>query len=136
MKKVASLCLLFVIVVTSSFSQSKTRRLPSSINHPSLNLYAPYISHDGNALLFISDSGEDGALTLNYTSRENDWTPPAAIPKTINHRITFLRGYSLSADGKRMYYSSAKSPTIGGYDIFTSELKGTVWADPQNILLP
>src|SRR6478609_244423 len=110
MKKVASLCLLFVIVVTSSFSQSKTRRLPSSINHP--------------------------ALKLNYTSRENDWTPPAAIPKTINHRITFLRGYSLSADGKRMYYSSAKSPTIGGYDIFTSELKGTVWADPQNILLP
>jgi Tol biopolymer transport system component len=136
MKKVASLCLLLIITITTSFSQAKTRRLPSSINHPSLNLYAPYISHDGNALLFISDSGEDGALTLNYTSRENDWAPPTVIPKTINHRITFLRGYGLSADGKRMYYSSAKSPTIGGYDIFTSELKGTVWTDPQNILLP
>ena len=136
MKKVFLLCFLLIVVITASFSQAKTRRLPSSINHPSLNLYAPYISHDGNALLFISDSGEDGALTLNYTSRESDWSPPIVIPKNINHRITFLRGYGLSADGKRMYYSSAKSPTIGGYDIFTSELKGTVWADPQNILLP
>ncbi len=136
MKKIVSLSLLLIVTVTASFSQAKTRRLPSSINHPSLNLYAPYISHDGNALLFISDSGEDGALTLNYTSRENDWSPPSVIPKTINHRITFLRGYGLSADGKRMYYSSAKSPTIGGYDIFTSELRGTVWADPQNLLLP
>ncbi len=94
------------------------------------------MSHDGNALLFISDSGEDGTLTLNYTSRESDWSPPMVIPKNINHRITFLRGYGLSADGKRLYYSSAKSPTIGGYDIFTSELKGNAWADPQNILLP
>jgi hypothetical protein len=136
MKKVVLFCLLLIVAVTTSFSQAKTRRLPSSINHPSLNLYAPYISLDGNALLFISDSGEDGALTLNYTSRESDWSPPIVIPKTINHRITFVRGYGLSADGKRLYYSSAKSPTIGGYDIFTSELKGNIWADPQNMLLP
>ncbi len=125
-----------ITFVLSSFSQSATRRLPSSINHPSLNLYAPYISNDGNALLYISDSGEDGALTLNYSYRESDWSPPMVIPKTINHRITFLRGYGLSADGKQMYYSSAKSPTIGGYDIFTSTLKGNTWADPQNLLLP
>ncbi len=125
-----------IAAVLSSFSQSATRRLPSSINHPSLNLYAPYISNDGNGLLFLSDSGEDGALTLNYSYRDSDWSPPMVIPKSINHRITFLRGYGLSADGKRMYYSSAKAPTIGGYDIFTSEIKGNTWGDPQNLLLP
>lgn len=136
MKKIVALCFLMIVIYTSSFSQAKTRRLTSSINHPSLNLFAPYISHDGNALLFLSDNGEDRALTLNYTSRESDWSPPAVIPKNINHKLTFLRGYGLSADGKRMYYSSVKSPTIGGYDIFTSELKGIVWTDPQNLLLP
>ena len=59
-------CVLLVV------GQAKTRRLPGIINHPSMNVQAPYVSHDGNALLFVSDMGEDGALTVAYTSREND----------------------------------------------------------------
>ncbi len=116
--------------------QAKTRRLPGIINHPSLNLYAPYISHDGNALLFVSDNGEDGALTVSYTSRENDWSEPVELPKNVNHRLVYLKGFSLSADGKKMYFTSTKSPVVGGYDIMMSELKGKAWTEPQNFMLP
>jgi hypothetical protein len=131
-------CFFFLILVpfTSLFGQAKTRRLPSIINHPSFNLFAPYISHDGNALLFVSDTGEDGALTVSYTSRENDWSQPAELPKNVNHRLVYLKGFALSADGKKMFFTSTKSPVVGGYDIMTSELKGKAWTEPQNLMLP
>lgn len=131
-------CLLVLLQFTIFFAvgQAKTRRLPGIINHPSLNVYAPYISHDGNALLFVSDMGEDGALTVAYTSRENDWVEPVELPKTINNRSVFLKGFALSADGRRMFFTSAKSPVVGGYDILSSELKGKSWAEPENLFLP
>ena len=120
MKKIICFLLLFQIVATAALSQSKTRRLPGIINHPSLNLYAPFVSHDGNALLFVSDNGEDGALTVSYTSRENDWSEPVELSKNVNHRLIYLKGFSLSADGKKLYFTSTKSPIVGGYDIMAS----------------
>ncbi len=128
--------LLFVHVTIALHAQAKIRRLPGIINHPSLNLYAPYISHDGNALLFVSDNGEDGALTVSYTSRENDWSEPVELSKNVNHRLVYLKGFSLSADGKKLYFTSTKSPIVGGYDIMMSELKGKAWSEPQNFMLP
>ena len=136
MKKLACVYALLHIIVLAVFSQAKTRRLPGIINHPSLNLYAPYISHDGNALLFLSDNGEDGAPIVSFTSRENDWSEPVELPKNINNRLTFIKGYSLSADGKKLYFTSTKTPVVGGYDIMSSELKGKTWSEPQNFLLP
>ena len=129
--------LLFMLITTVLvIAQANTRRLPGIINHPSFNKYAPYVSHDGNALLFVSDSGEDGSLTVSYTSRENDWSEPVELPKNINHRLVYLKGFALSADGKKIYFTSTKSPIVGGYDIMTSELKGKVWTEPQNLMLP
>lgn len=127
---------LFLITINLVYGQAKTRRLPGIINHPSFNLFAPFISHDGNALLFVSDTGEDGALTVSYTSRENDWTQPVELPKNVNHRLVYLKGFGLSADGKKLYFTSTKSPVVGGYDIMISELKGTSWTEPQNLMLP
>ena len=75
-------------------------------------------------------------MTVSYTARDQDWTPPVELPKQLNSRLNFNPGYALSANGKRIYITCAKSPTIGGYDIFTSELKGTVWSNPENLTLP
>jgi hypothetical protein len=127
------LCCFFAV---AAFGQAQTRRLPSIINHPSNDLFAPYISFDGNALLFIANTGQDGALALSYTARETDWSAPVEMPKHVTTRLNFLKGYALSADGKKMYYTCAKSPVIGGYDIMVTELKGTTWTAPENLLLP
>lgn len=128
--------LLCLAVTVTPFAQSKVRKLPSIINHPSLDLFAPYISFDGNALLFTSNTGQDGALMVSYTSRETDWSTPVELPKYLNTRLNYSKGYALSADGKKMYFTCAKSPVIGGYDIFTSELKGSTWSQPENLMLP
>lgn len=136
MRKLICVLSLIVFPLITTLAQAKTRRLPSIINHPSLNLFAPYISLDGNALLFVSDDGEDRTLTVFYTTRENDWVEPVVLPKIVNHRLVYLRGFALSADGKKLYFTAAKSPVVGGYDIMTSDLKGTTWTEPQNLMLP
>lgn len=136
MTKMIKVLLCVVCFSGSVVAQSPMRKLPSIINHPSLNLYAPYMSADGNAIAFISNSGQDGAYTISYTSREQDWTPPVELPKHLNNRLNFMRGYALNADGKKIYVTSAKTPVVGGYDIFVSELKGSTWTQPENLMLP
>lgn len=119
------------------FSQAKIRKVSTVINHPSLNVYAPYISADANALVFLSDNAEDQMLTPFFTFRENgDWNEPQVLPKTINTRLNFLRGYGLSANGETLFFSTMKSPGVGGFDIWASEWKGTVWTNPVNFGAP
>lgn len=127
----------YCIITTSLIAQPKTRKFSTSINHPSINLYAPYLSADGTAIVFISDNAEDNALTPYYSFKENaDWKEPKVLPKNIYSRSNFLNGYSLSADGKKMFLSSNKSPGLGGFDLWFSEWKGTAWSEPVNFGSP
>jgi hypothetical protein len=135
MKKII-LLLLLLVCISEAWSQAKTRRLSSIINHPSLNVSSPYMSFDGNAILYVADNGQDGALTVLYSARESDWKEPIELPKHLNARLNFFRGYALSADGKRMFYTGAKSPTVGGYDIFYADLNGNTWGQPVNLMTP
>jgi hypothetical protein len=119
------------------YGQAKFRKLPGTVNHPSYNNYAPYLSADANAIVFLSDNAEDNALAPFFSTRDNnDWKEPQALPKSIYSRLNFLRGFALSADGKKLFFTTTKSPTVGGFDIQMSELKGNTWADPANLGLP
>ncbi|MEX2235679.1 MAG: hypothetical protein WD824_26210 [Cyclobacteriaceae bacterium] len=133
-------CALIGIALLASFElvgQAKVRKLSAIINHPSLNLYAPYVSADANALVFLSDNAEDNALTPFFSFRENaDWKDPQVLPKNVNTRLNFLRGYGLSADGRTLFFSTMKSPGVGGFDICTSDWKGSAWTNPVNLGAP
>jgi hypothetical protein len=138
-QKVVTLCAAFLSLCSFSdgWAQAKVRKMSTIINHPSLNIYAPYVSADANALVFLSDNAEDHALTPFFTFRKsNDWEEPQVLPKTINTRLNFLRGFGLTADGGTLLFSTLKSPGVGGFDIWTSDWKGTVWANPANLGAP
>lgn len=127
-------CLLLLSQV--AFSQAKIRRLPNSINNPSINVFAPFISLDGSTILFTSDYADDGTLVY-YSQREvGDWKQPVELPKHLNTRLNLMKGYSLSADGKTLYITSAKSGGVGGFDIWSSELTGSTWSPIKNLFLP
>jgi hypothetical protein len=129
---------LFLIWASANvYGQAKTRKMPSTINHPSVNVFSPYLSADANAMVFISDNAEDNVLTPFYTFRDNaDWREPQLFPKSIHTRLNFLKGFGLSADGKKMYYTTLKQPGVGGFDIWVSEWKGNSWTEPVNPGLP
>lgn len=127
-------CLLLISLM--AFPQAKMRRLPNSINNPSINVFAPFISFDGSAILFTSDYADDGTLVY-YSQREaGDWKQPVELPKHLNTKLNFLKGYSLSPDGKTMFITSAKSGGVGNYDIWSSELTGSTWGEIKNLFLP
>lgn len=132
--------LLFAIMaqgVTAAFGQNQMRKMANNLNHPAINNYAPYISLDGNSLVYISDIGEDAALTMTYTTRDGvNWKDPIMLPRVVNNRSNFLKGYGLSPDGKTLYIANQKSNGMGGFDIYASQLKGSIWQEPVNMLLP
>lgn len=137
MKPLAIAAVLVLLAPVCLFAQAKVRRLPNTINHPSFNAYVPYLSADANAIVFLSDNAEDNMLAPFYTTRDNaDWKEPQLLPKSIYTRLNFLRGFALNADGKKLYYSTMKTPSVGGFDIWTSDLKGNTWSEPVNVGMP
>lgn len=113
------------------------RKLPQSINRPNVNITAPFISLDGNTLLFTSDYSENNEPTIYYSQKDQvNWKEPQVLPRHINNTLNFASDYTLSADGKVIYISSIKSGGIGGYDIYAGTLKGASWGDFQNMFLP
>ncbi len=128
---------LLLLISFQGNAQAKFRKLSSVINYPSYNTYAPYISADANAIVFVSDNAEDNAEVPFYTLRGGaDWIEPIMLPKHIYTRLNSQRGYALSADGKKLFYSTLKTPSVGAFDIWSSDLKGTSWGQPVNLGLP
>lgn len=126
-------CLL--LISQMAFSQAKIRRLPNSINNPSINVFAPFMSLDGSSILFTSDYADNENMVY-YSQKEDDWKQPVELPKHLNTRLNLLKGYSLSPNGKTLYITSAKSGGVGGFDIWISELSGTIWSPIKNLFLP
>src|SRR5690606_11339863 len=110
-----------------AFSQAARRRLPSSVYHPAINHFAPYMSLDGDALGLIPVNAVDYMLTLFFILRtqRSDWRPPAELHRTIHTRLEYLWGYTLSQDGKILYFSTIKTPGVGGYELWMSERNGS-----------
>lgn len=119
-------------------AQPKTVKMPNNINHPSINLSSPFISLDGNNLIFIADNGEDNVLSMNYTSKIDavNWKDPVLMPRHIQSKLNFLKGYALSANGSTLLLTNSKSGGIGGFDIYISERKGAFWTEPINLGFP
>jgi hypothetical protein len=132
------LSLLFALVGFSGLSQSKINHYTAPINHPSINVSAPFVSLEGRSMLFVSDNAEDNLPTVFWSTRPDgvNWKEPVALPKTLNGRLNFLKGFSLSSDGRQTFISTTKGGGLGGYDLYVSDLKGTYWGEPTNVGQP
>lgn len=101
-----------------------------------MNVFAPFISLDGSSILFTSDYADEGTL-IYFSQRESgDWKMPVDLPRHLNTRLNFSKGYSLSPDGKTVYLTSNKSGGVGGFDMWASDLKGSTWSELRNLFLP
>jgi outer membrane protein OmpA-like peptidoglycan-associated protein len=80
---------------------------------------AAYLSGDGNTLILYY---EDGAGDLYIAQREgNTWTEPTPLNKNINTPMFWETSASLSADGKKIFFSSNRPGGKGDLDIWMSE---------------
>jgi len=97
------------------------------------------VSKDGLTLYFSSNrSGSNGAMDIFKSQRKpnGDWGIAFNLGKIINTEFNEDAPF-ISEDGKRLYFTSQGHNSMGGYDIFYSEIGSEgQWQDPINLGYP
>ncbi len=96
---------------------------------------APFMHPDGVTLIFSSNGHKtSGGFDVFYTTKEENgtWSEIKNMGAPINTPDDDIF-YVLSADGKRAYYSSAKTAGVGDKDIYLITLSNSI-VDPITLL--
>ncbi len=95
--------------------------------------YVTSLSQDGSQM-FLSRISVDDADIMMSTYEAKRWSKSQNIGKPVNSKY-FESHASISSDGKHLYFISNRKESLGGMDIFVSELlkDGKSWSDPVNL---
>jgi len=119
-------------------SWSSLKKLNPNVNASKFNVPSVTLTPDGNTLFIVSErKGGIGGKDIYKSSRSpgGDWEEPTILNTNIN-TIKDEDGPYLSEDGKTLFFSSQGHTSIGGYDIFKSELVDGQWGEPINLGIP
>lgn len=112
--------------------------LKGNVNSKELESYAS-ISPDGKTLYFCGErKGGYGGMDIWFSQKltNGDWDIPKNMGPMINTPDDELSPF-VSFDGKTVYFSSNGHETMGGFDIFKTQLSELgVWTTPQNLGYP
>ncbi len=113
--------------------------LPGHINSPFWESGAS-MSADGNMIYFSSNRKESIGGTDIFSVKKlpnGEWAEPMNLGVNINTGHDEDSPF-IHPDGKTLYFSSDGHHTMGGYDIFFSELDDETgqWSEPKNIGYP
>jgi len=96
------------------------------------------VSVDGDILIFSSNrSGGYGGSDLWFSSRlpDGSWSLAKNMGSIVNTQYDEESPF-LGFDGKTLFFSSQGHSSMGGFDIFRSELINGAWSEPQNLGYP
>jgi outer membrane protein OmpA-like peptidoglycan-associated protein len=116
---------------------STPKKVGSDVNSSSWETHAT-VSADENLLVFTSDRpGGRGERDLYYTRKlpNGEWSLSQNMGDSINTPYAEESPF-LTVDGKFLIFSSEGHRSMGGFDLFRSELVDGVWGSPKNIGYP
>ncbi len=101
----------------------------------------PAVSPDGLDIYFVSDRpGGNGGTDIWHASRRSvssqEWSAPEPLAPPLNSECDEMSPFISPSDPNALYFASNGHETVGGYDLFKSEIKHGVFSDPQNIGKP
>jgi hypothetical protein len=94
----------------------------------------PALSPDGKVLFFASDRKVgfgDTDIWFTIKDENGDWVEPMNCGSHINTGCSELTPF-VNSNGKKLLFSSAGHQTVGGYDIFESEISDEFWSAVKN----
>ncbi len=89
------------------------------VTDPGDDISSCSLNHDGTLMFLYKTDNYDGNI-YSSTYENGNWTPVKKLNANINTRF-FESHASVSADGKRLYFSSNRDGGFGGLDIYVSE---------------
>jgi hypothetical protein len=90
------------------------------------------ISSDGTILYIYKTDNYDGVI-YSSTYKNGAWTPVSKLNKNINSKY-YESHSALSADGKKLYFTSNRDGGLGNLDIYVSEKDGSGdWGPAVNL---
>jgi len=97
----------------------------------------PSLSADGKILYFVSDRPGGRGKRDIWMSKAVDggWSRAVNLGPTINTAEEEVSPF-VHVNGQVLYFSSKGFTGMGGYDIFSSELKNGKWSPPKNLGYP
>lgn len=116
---------------------SKPQPMGSDINTTSWETHAS-VNATQDFLVFVSNRvGGYGGRDLWYCKRlpNGEWGLAQNMGSVVNTDFEEDSPF-ISADGKTLIFSSMGHTSMGGFDIFRSELEDGVWTRPENIGYP
>jgi len=122
---------------TQKWSRPKPMRM---VNSPYREAHAS-MTADGKTIYFTSNNPDLGTKSLDIykvtlDSASGRWTQPVNLGGIINTEYD-EEGVFISPDGKTLYFSSEGHPSMGGKDLFKSELTPEgKWDKPVNLGYP
>lgn len=94
--------------------------------------YPTSISPDGNTLYLVRMNNFGADIYVSHFER-NRWTPMSKMDKPVNSRFWEIHA-SISPDGKTLYFVSNRKGSLGGQDIFRTQLNSRgKWGEPENL---
>lgn len=119
---------------------SKPKSFPKTINSKELESSACF-SYDGKTLYFVRGRSADpatsnGDIYFSTLDENGDWSEAQKLDATINSPYDEDAVF-MHPDGKTLFFSSKGHNSMGGYDVFKSELQENgKWSKPENMGYP
>lgn len=90
------------------------------------------LNKDGTELYLYKTDDFDGAIYVSKFTNDK-WTPITKLNKNINTKF-YESHATISADGKKLYFTSNREGGLGGLDIYVSERLGDgEWGEAKNL---
>lgn len=116
----------------------KPRKLPRGLTSKGSQETSIVFSSDGRRVYFISDRSEGFGGKDIWTASRDDrgrWSEPINMGGGINTPYD-EESVFLANDNVTLYFSSQGHNSMGGFDIFKTELRNGRWLQPVNIGYP
>lgn len=91
----------------------------------------PAIAPNGKIIVYSSDKSDGyggNDLWCVFQTKQGTWTKPINLGSIINSKCDEISPY-FSKNGKRLYFASSGHQTVGGYDIFYSDIKSEFYTE-------
>lgn len=134
-------CDLYVRDVNPDGTFGNSMKLPEPVNNAAFTTTQPNVGKDkesGNEVLyFVSNRSEGkGGYDIWYSSINSDGTYGTPVNfSAVNTMMDEITPFYHSSTGV-FYFSTNGRVGLGGYDIYSTELRNGSWLDPENLSIP